>query len=985
MVGLGTAYVPSIGSTTARSSASVTGAGHTAGRGDRAASPDKTAYDARQGSTALARAALQRTAAKASSRAPTDALRRSLGNQAVVNMDGFNGTVRQVARLDGFLTPPSAKPASRIAMDYVRTHLAALGLQRSDLATFRLRQDYVDVAGIHHLSWTQTKGGLTVFGNGLQASVTKRGQLLTLGGSPISGLTAPASASSTKVDSSGSAIATARADVGEPKAAGPQDAATQVLFVTPTGTRRAWETITMSASRPMLTVVDSASGRVLFRQDLNADARTGPSIRTPATPALAAVAARNRAYSTGRAYRYFPGHKPGGAQRFVNFTKRGWLSSKARRLWGNNTHTYADVNDDNKPNPKEEIAPRSPHKWDYRLKPFNLKKVSFCGNPYPCSWNPNKPYSWRVNRNQNATQVFYYVNNWHDHLLAKPIGFNAAAGNFQRVNKIKRGLGNDAVMAQTDDGANTANGLPDGNHVDNANMATPPDGHSPRMQMYLQHLPGTSSGFNGDPFPPTNVGDEADTVYHEYTHGLSNRLVVDANGRSTLGNVQAGSMGEGWSDWYAMDYLVSQGLQRDSGRSGDVVLFQYDGLGVFLDRTEPIDCAVGQAPGRCPGGATGHTGGYTYADYGKVVGAAEVHGDGEIWAQTLWDLRNRLGSRTSEALVTRAMELSPANPSFLDMRNAILLADPGVYGGNHRHAIWRVFAHRGMGYFAGALSGDDTSPGASFAMPPQGNNVGSLKGMVTDKNTGQPLGGVRVTIAFQGSPFETNPSTVTDANGRYLLGPVPIGRYPKVQFSKAGYDAQVGAIRIQSGTTRQRMSMVRDWASASGGARITAFDGPNYDKFNCGPANAIDQSDGFGWSTTADLVNGQVSANTPKSVTIQLASAVNISQITVNPTATCGDGLSASTGGYQVDVSTDGTTFTKVSAGQFVAADRGHYNSVKLKGVPAAVQYVRFAIRAPMVLTDTASYGADACNSGGSFSGCAFEDLTEIEVYGTAA
>ena len=123
-------------------------------------------------------------------------------------------------------------------------------------------------------------------------------------------------------------------------------------------------------------------------------------------------------------------------------------------------------------------------------------------------------------------------------------------------------------------------------------MDTPPDGQSPRMQMYLQHQPGTSYP-DGDPFSPTNVGDEADTVYHEYTHGLSNRLVVDANGQSTLGDVQAGAMGEAWSDWYAMDYLVDQGLQKDRPGKVDVVLFQYDGAGVALDRTEPIDCPVG--------------------------------------------------------------------------------------------------------------------------------------------------------------------------------------------------------------------------------------------------------------------------------------------------------------------------------------------------------------------------------------------------------
>ena len=156
---------------------------------------------------------------------------------------------------------------------------------------------------------------------------------------------------------------------------------------------------------------------------------------------------------------------------------------------------------------------------------------------------------------QNATQVFYYVNNFHDHLQVAPIGFTEAAGNFEG--------GRRRSTTQPIDGANTDSGLPDGNHVDNANMGTPPDGQAPTMQMYLFHQPGTS--YPGeDPFSPTNVGDEADIVYHEYTHGLSNRLVVDANGNSTLGDVQAGAMGEAWSDWYAMDYLVDQGLSSST-------------------------------------------------------------------------------------------------------------------------------------------------------------------------------------------------------------------------------------------------------------------------------------------------------------------------------------------------------------------------------------------------------------------------------------
>jgi extracellular elastinolytic metalloproteinase len=769
------------------------------------AEPDsgKGFYDSRQANPTASNAILAGSAARASSRPRTEQLRRSLGRQAVVDMDGLTGTPRLVARLDGFLTGPSARSAGQVALGYVRAHLAALGLTRADLLTLSLRRDYVDLTGTHHLSWTQSVDGIPAFSNGLRAAVTDSGRLLMLGGSPVSGLTAPPAQKWSKVTSRASAIARARISVGEAGAAGPQDSAERVLFSTRSRTLPAWRTITMSAPRPTLSVVDATDGRILYRQDLTVDADPVPLIRR------GHVAAQRPVPSTGLAFRYFPRHKPGGRALHVNFTARGWLPHSAVVLRGNNSHAYADVNDDDAVSRNEEIPAKTPHSWAYRLKPFHLSHVSFCGNPYPCSWNPGKPFSWRVNRNQDATQVFFFVNNWHDHLQAAPIGFTEAAGNFQRVNATGKGRGGDAVQTQTDDGANTDRGLPDGDHIDNANMATPPDGKPPRMQMYLQHAPHTAYP-GGDPFSPTNVGDEADTVYHEYTHGLSDRLVVDATGRTTLGPVQAGAMGEAWSDWYAMDYLVKRHLENDRPRSGDVVLFQYDGAGVALDRTEPLDCAVGAKARRCSGGRTGHRGGYTYVDYGSVVGFPEVHSDGEIWAQTLWDLRRRLGSGRAEMLVTRAMELSPADPSFLDERNAILLADLSAYGGRHRHAIWQVFARRGMGYFAGSFGGDDSSPGASFAMPPKGNAPGDITGTVTDHKTGQPVKGAVVSLAFEGSPFVTNPSTRTGVKGHYSLGPVPVGRYPKLTVFKRGYELATGAVRVRRGSTVHDVSLRRD-------------------------------------------------------------------------------------------------------------------------------------------------------------------------------
>jgi hypothetical protein len=701
-----------------------------------------------------------RTASRVTQQAATHRFLNASPDGTVLDVAGPTGTVRWLADLDGTLTGPSAAAPADVALAYVTAHVADLGLEAADVATFHLRRDYRDITGTHHLFFTQRIGGVPASRNGLTASVDRQGRLLTLGGSPVSAgsLHRLPPASAHTITTPAEALARTRGPLA-PGADTSDDTATEVVFATADGLRPAWETVVTSSETPATTVIDAVTGEVLQR--------------TPLT---------QYEHSTGRVLKFFPGARHGGHQVKVDFTRHHWLGRHAHTLKGNNSHTYTDVDDNNRAASSEEVHPRKGHAWSYRLTPFHPSVAQrFCGKPWPCSWNPNKPYSWRVNRAQDATQVFYFANNWHDHLKAAPIGFTEAAGNFQLKNHTKQGLGGDPVITQTDDGANTLRrggkriGLPNWRHVDNANMSTPPDGHRPQMQMYLQHLPGTSYGQFGDPFAPTNVGDEADTVYHEYTHGLSGRLVVDVRGRSTLGNVQAGAMGEAWSDWYAMDYLVKQGLQHDRAKKADIRMFVYDGLGVKFDRTEPLDCRVAQLVRLCNGGATVHRGGYTYADYGDVVGGPEVHGDGEIWAQTLWDLRRELGSRTTESLVTRAMELAPYNPSFLDMRNAILVADTAVYAGAHHDGIWQVFAHRGMGFSAGSQGGNDTNPHAAFDLPPTTLATGTVDGTVTDAS-GDPVAGVPVTLLFQGSGV-ANPTDVTDSDGTYSLSGIPRGHY----------------------------------------------------------------------------------------------------------------------------------------------------------------------------------------------------------------
>jgi hypothetical protein len=71
----------------------------------------------------------------------------------------------------------------------------------------------------------------------------------------------------------------------------------------------------------------------------------------------------------------------------------------------------------------------------------------------------------------------------------------------------------------------------------------------------------------------------------------------------------------------------------------------------------------------------------------------------------------------ARALITDGLRLAPANPSFLDMRNAILQADLNRgFGDSGR--IWAVFAERGMGFLATTTGNRDTTPTQDFSVPP---------------------------------------------------------------------------------------------------------------------------------------------------------------------------------------------------------------------------------------------------------------------------
>jgi uncharacterized repeat protein (TIGR01451 family) len=129
----------------------------------------------------------------------------------------------------------------------------------------------------------------------------------------------------------------------------------------------------------------------------------------------------------------------------------GVIGAEYTTTRGNNSYAYLDTNKDNSPD---------------TTKTEGGSNLIF---NFPFS-SITEPVTYQQ---ASVTQLFYMTNIMHD--FSYQYGFNEAAGNFQVNNYGKGGLGRDQVLAESQDGEGT----------NNANFATPPDGASGRMQMYL--------------------------------------------------------------------------------------------------------------------------------------------------------------------------------------------------------------------------------------------------------------------------------------------------------------------------------------------------------------------------------------------------------------------------------------------------------------------------------------------------------------------
>lgn len=213
---------------------------------------------------------------------------------------------------------------------------------------------------------------------------------------------------------------------------------------------------------------------------------------------------------------------------------------------------------------------------------------------------------------------------------------------------------------------------------------------------------------------PTDVAFDNGVILHEYGHGLSTRLGGGPSNSACVRPFESGS--EGWSDFVALALTAKPNDTPEQARGIGLWMSAQpaDGRGI---RTQPYstDLAVNSL---------------TYDDIKTRIA---VHDIGEIWAITLWEVHWALvaeygfdadlingagGNRLALQLVVDGLKLQPCEPTFVEMRDAILAADVAGSNGANQCLLWEAFAKRGLGYSAEAGTSASVTDGIeAFDLP----------------------------------------------------------------------------------------------------------------------------------------------------------------------------------------------------------------------------------------------------------------------------
>lgn len=385
----------------------------------------------------------------------------------------------------------------------------------------------------------------------------------------------------------------------------------------------------------------------------------------------------------------YPGSAPGAfvptyvSQQLVTLDHAGlstgdpWLPAAATQTSGNNVRAYADQSWPDGFTPASDLI-------------GNVTSPGAFAFPHDPSRTDVADDTQRL---ASVVQLFYVTNFLHDWLY--DAGFDELAGNAQHDNYRRGGGAFDELRAEALDYSGW----------DNANMTTPADGWSPRMQMYR---------WSWHPSGVRSSALDATVVAHEFAHMVSNRLIGNAIG---IDSHQAYGLGEGWSDFLAALLLATADdaqVSTNLSWGGAYVIAGYSEQEPYWGiRRYPLSADATVNPltfqhiarlSRLPSSPA----------HGPAYGANdEVHNAGEVWAVMLWEcyvglLRGpRLTFTEAQDRMKRyllaSLAATPLTPTFVEARDA-LLAVAAAEDADDYLLFWDAFARRGLG--AGATAPD---------------------------------------------------------------------------------------------------------------------------------------------------------------------------------------------------------------------------------------------------------------------------------------
>ena len=300
-------------------------------------------------------------------------------------------------------------------------------------------------------------------------------------------------------------------------------------------------------------------------------------------------------------------------------------------------------------------------------------------------------------------------------------------------------------------------------------------------------------------------------IAHEYGHGISNRLMGGAQAAGCMQNDE--QQGEGFSDWFGLMITLGENDSPSLPR----------GVATYSAGQSPTGVGIRNAP-YSPDFAVN---GYTYADTNNTAAVSQPHGVGFVFATMLWDLtwlfideygfdpdltNGNGGNNMIMQLVIDGLKLAPCSSGFVDMRDAILLADELVYDGVNECLIWGAFAARGLGWQADQGNASSrTDQVEDFSMPPscmQSNNQTDAGVLSIDSPESGVLSNnenISITVRNYGVLGVSNIEVYYQINGgnpisEIVPGAIISGQSVEYTFETSADFSIVGEYEITAGT-----------------------------------------------------------------------------------------------------------------------------------------------------------------------------------------